>query len=205
MTAAINEPRYSFEPSDFQCRACDGDIVAESSFYSAIFFEGETFLRRSFCMDCWKKSASPAAGAYAYWRSRRPAPQAAPGRLQFDPVLIFEFFKRLGEDGSDGRAGRGGEDGADGEDKVPATAPATVPANRARGEKIRLRLVLALLLIRRKYLIFESAAMRNGQEWLKLSEKADPERIYYVENPPLSDAQLDAVKVSLGELLHMEI
>lgn len=195
MTIALNEPKYSIEPSDFRCAACSSEVAVDDSFFSAVFFEAEAFRRKSYCDACWKKPAAVLAEVFAFWRSRRPAPQATPRRLRFDPDLILEFFRRLTVEPAprgEGVAASGGEPGA-GE------------AADSNGEKTRLRLVLALLLIRKKLLVYESSAVRDGREWLKLSEKADPARAHLVENPPLSDAQLEAVKVSLGELLQMDL
>jgi len=231
VNVAINEPKYSFEPSDFRCLRCSGEIPAETSFYSAISFEAEAFRRRSFCLECWKSPGGDPIQAYAFWRTRRPAPLAPQRRIRFDQELILEFFRRLGKSfGEDGGSAPGREDPPAGESRVAedstapaaqdervpeaplpdaptaeAPVPAAPPAGPSRDDMVRLRLVLALLLIRKKVLVFESSGLRDGREWLKLSEKAEPQRAYLVENPPLSDAQLEAVKVSLGELLQMEI
>lgn len=186
MTQAFNEPRYAFEPSDYRCSACESEVAVEAPFFSAISFEGEVFRRRSYCPDCWSRPASPPPDHYAFWRSRRPAPQAAPRRIRFDPDLVLEFFRRLSP--------------AEG-----APEPAGPESGPPAGERARLRLVLALLLLRRKYLVYQSAATREGREWLKLSEKADPARIHLVENPPLSDSQIEEVKAALGDLLQMDM
>ena len=183
MVIAFNEANYSLEPSDFRCVRCEGEVLVESPFYSAICFEGEIFRRKSFCSKCWPETSETDSSFFAFWRSRRLAPEAGVRRVTFDPDLVLEFFRRLKPKG----------DLTDGN------------SNMQPEEKSRLRLVLALLLLRRKYLVYESSASRDGQEWLKLSEKGDRERTYLVENPPLSDAQLESVKVSLGDLLQMEI
>ena len=85
----------------------------------------------------------------------------------------------------------------------PETGPA--PARRSPSEGRDLRFVLALLLIRKKVLNFESSGVDNGREWLKLTEKSEPERVYWVENPDLSDQELERVRDDLGELLQMKI
>jgi hypothetical protein len=186
VTQAFNEPRYAFEPSDYRCSACESEVAVEAPFFSAIFFEAEVFRRRSYCPGCWSRPASALPEHFAFWRSRRPAPQAAPRRIRFDPDLVLEFFRRLA--------------GADGEAETAGPEGGPPPA-----ERVRLRLVLALLLLRRKYLVYQSAANREGREWLKLSEKADPQRVHLVENPPLSDAQIGEVKAALGDLLQMDM
>jgi hypothetical protein len=269
-TVAINEPKYTIEPSDYRCAACTAEFPFESPFFSAVFFEGEIFRRRSFCVPCWKKPPENVAGAFAYWRTKRPSPQAGPKKLRFDPEMVLEFFRRLAvtlatqpvtsatqpvtsatqpvtsathpsvaadaavaavaaETPPDVQASPettpaapSTKGPAEPTAATPAETPAgpfadgqpTAPAQPAGepkkppldpGEAVRLRLVIALLLIRRKTLVFESSAVRDGREWLKLTEKADPQKTYLVENPPLSDKELDAVRASLCELLQMDI
>lgn len=72
-------------------------------------------------------------------------------------------------------------------------------------QKVQLRFVLALLLLRKKALNFESSAAEEGREWLRLSEKAEPERVYRVENPDLTDEELERVRDDIGELLQMNV
>jgi hypothetical protein len=45
----------------------------------------------------------------------------------------------------------------------------------------------------------------EGMEWLKIAEKKDPQVSYRVKNPNLSAAQLERVKVRIGELLQMQV
>lgn len=193
MALSLNEPKYALEPSDYRCSSCAGEVVVDSTFFSAIFFEGESLRRRTYCTDCWSGPGDTMPPVYAFWRSRRPPPEAPPRKLRFDPDLVLELFRRLGQDLPSPAAREG------------AGAPPSSDALLPDEEKTRLRLVLALLLLRRKYLVFESAASLEGREWLKLSEKADPSRLHHVENPTLSDAQLEEVKSGLGELLQMDL
>ena len=68
-----------------------------------------------------------------------------------------------------------------------------------------LRLVIALLLIRKKLLTFVSTGAREGVEWLKLAERKDPAQVHWVKNPDLNDARIEKVKDTIGSLLQMQI
>jgi hypothetical protein len=192
----LNEPQFQIETSDYQCCGCEKEISCGSRYFSTVVFEDAAFRRRNYCDPCWAGAQNArTAGAeelYAYWRTCRPEPPGAdPRRMRFDPALVLEFFRRLsapaGEPGDAGRA---------------ADAEAMGPAEP---QKRDLRFVLALLLVRKKALHFDSSVERNGGEWLRLTERGDRSRVYWVENPDLTDEQLGRVRDDIGELLHMQI
>lgn len=186
LVVALND-RFAIEPPDYRCAACAAEVAVESPFFSAVCFEGESLRRKSYCPPCWGAPRDGPSPAYASWKSRRPRPEAPPRRVRFDPDLLLEFFRRLGE-------------------TPPAAAGGSpAPPEALEAQKARLRLVVALLLVRRKVLVFESAVSREGREWLKLSEKADPARVHQVENPPLTEVQVEEVKTGLGDLLQMDL
>jgi len=56
MVVAFNEPKYEIEAPDFQCHACRSEIPCESLYYSAVFFEQESFRRKNYCTSCWKSN-----------------------------------------------------------------------------------------------------------------------------------------------------
>jgi hypothetical protein len=213
VAVGFNEPKFVIEPSDYRCAACAVEVAVEAPFFSAVSFAGESFQRRSYCGGCWGRPAVSPEEVYAFWRSRRPAPQAGLRRIRFDPELVLEFFRRLGpKEGIEAAPPapiQATLDGAAAEGAAPDAAAEPAPLAEAKGppeaERARLRLVLALLCLRKKTLVFQSAASQEGREWLKLSEKADPARIHYVENPPQTDAQIEEVKNSLGDLLQMDL
>lgn len=177
MSIAFNEPKYQIETSDFRCLKCGEEIPCEASYYSAVFYVEDAFRRRNFCPGCWQAAA---AGLFAYWKTKRPAqPTDQPRRVRFDTTLVFEFFRRLGEENS-----------------VDGPPP---------GERDELRFVLSLLLVRKKILNFGNAYQVDGAETLKMTEKADPTRVYWVKNPEMNDEQLERVKVRIGELLQMQL
>jgi hypothetical protein len=230
MSVAFNEPRYQIEVSNFRCRGCETEIPCEAAYYSAVHFEGETFERRNYCASCWTAGdpAGPASvGVFAFWRSRRPPlPSDKPRKVRFDSALIHQFFLRLGA-GLPRPSGipvvsatPGAAEGAGGD------APAPLPAAEAK-EREDLRFVLALLLIRKKVLDFASSREDGGVEWLKLEtripkarrggpaeagegeapEEAPPAEpaVHWVKSPQLTDAELERVKLKIGELLQVEL
>jgi hypothetical protein len=227
VNVAFNEPRYQIDASDFRCRACEVEIPCEAAYYSAVHFEGETFQRRNYCARCWASgdpSAPPAGPAFAFWRTRRPPlPADKPRRARFDPALVHEFFLRLG-------AGLPGPRGS----PSPAGGPGGTTGGPEIGaaeirEREDLRFVLALLLIRKKVLELASSCEEDGVEWLKLATRVPKARragpadgageppppaeapqppapaVHWVKSPRLSDAELERVKLKIGELLQVEV
>ncbi|MBI4604024.1 MAG: hypothetical protein HY721_18870 [Planctomycetes bacterium] len=182
MTLAPGEPKYSIDAPDFRCQACSKEIPCETAYLSAVSYEAEGFRRRSYCVACWKPDDP---GVFAFWRARRPPlPADKPKRARLDTVLLLDFFRRLGAEAG--------------------------PEGPAPEEREELSFVISLLLVRKKVLRFENAYPREGVEWLKLVEKPPPEasgppREHWVKNPEMSDAQLERVKVRIGELLQMQL
>ena len=61
------------------------------------------------------------------------------------------------------------------------------------------------LLIRKKVLNLVSSVEREACEWLRVNEKKEPKRSYWIKNPNLNASQLEGVKGKIGELLQMRI
>ena len=203
MTTAFNEPKYKIDAPDFRCQACGKEVPCESFYWSAVLFQAEAFQRQNYCADCWRArfpalagptrpsaqaQAAPDGGVFACWRTRRPPlPADTPRKMRFDAEFVLEFFRRLG----------------DAEPTEGATVSSS--AEPSRSEKEELRFVLALLLVRKKALNFLSSQDREGAEHLKMCEKREPGRVYWVRNPNLSDAKLEKVRDRIGELLQMQV
>ncbi|MGQ9589329.1 MAG: hypothetical protein ACUVYA_03430 [Planctomycetota bacterium] len=235
MTTPYHEPKYPIEAPRFVCTACSKEVPCGAVYYSAVFFEEAfrrkeycpscwtarfPGLGRAPAEDGKRagkrRRAAPAASpegtreappppalaasgaeaeVFAFWRARRPeGPQERAAKLRFDPDVVLEFFRRLAPR-------EGGE----------SPRPPQVQEDRAVAEAVpdserdELRFVLALLLLRKKALSFVSSQNRDGQEWLKLSEKKDPRRAHWVRNPELADSHLEKVRDRIGELLQMQV
>lgn len=140
---------------------------------------------------------------FAFWRARRPPePDAQPKKMRFDVEMVFAFFRNLArggarQEGEESPSGVGGQEGR------PLREGATTQLHgREAGD---IRFVFALLLIRKKVLELVSTAEKDGREWLKIRERKDPDRTYWVANPNLDQTQLERVKDRIGELLHMQL
>ncbi|MBI4585522.1 MAG: hypothetical protein HY717_16025 [Planctomycetes bacterium] len=222
MQEKVVESKYAIESPTYQCRGCSGDIAHGASYFSAVFFEGEAFLRHEFCPPCWGKAEAEAV--YACWKARRPEPKAPARRRRFDSDLIWEFFLRLGKDLEAAAPAGDPEIAAEPAATTPAVALEPAPAPESPdpalespppaselppAEKVRLRFLLSLLLLRSKRLVLLGSGVQNGREWLRLlekgAEKEDPEALHLVANPDLSKEDLEKVKESLGQLLQMEL
>jgi hypothetical protein len=228
--ACVNEPTYTIQASEHRCAACAGEIVPGSEYFSTVTFadavpdgasaEGKSFsfARRDYCVPCWPAARGPeaaeAAGVFAYWKTWRP--QAAAGdrrRVRFDPAVVLEFFRRLGPalgpacaEGTCPALVEAPREKRDEIDAIEPRAgeirPALVEAPR---EKRDVRFVLALLLLRKKVLVYEGSAVREGHEWIRFAERGDPAAEHWVENPRLSDSELERVRDAIGELLEMRV
>ena len=184
MQEKIIESKYSLENPSFQCKVCSNEVPPGEHYFSAVLFEEEAFLRKEFCSPCWKKEDQESEALFAFWKTQRPLPpETTQRRRRFDMDVIWNFFKRLESGGtSGGAAGLGSHE-----------------------ERTKLNFLIALLLVRGKKLVLEGSAARDGEEWLKLSEKGNPEAQFHVKNPNLASEDLEKIKQGLGELLQMEI
>lgn len=269
----LKEKTFQIESPAFRCSVCSAEIAPSARYHAGVLSDGESFLRRDFCVACWRKSGGDlAAGAdrcvygaevaaleaaasrpgvedstevesrpagaegaaateddgsaslslYAHWTAQRPdAPDEEAPRLRFDAALVLPFFRRLHDEILEARArdirkarsrepteldvsGSAEVDVAGLPGGPGAPAPST-PKSDPATPKSDLAFVLALLLIRKKMLSFESSALVEGREWLRLSARDEPETELWVENPELDDSELERVRDELGRLLHMRV
>jgi len=75
------------------CCVCGREFNPEADYLSALFEEGEQFLRRDYCGDCWQ---GPPEGSFSYWRGRMPAKEERPQRFVDDRDLV-DLLARLAD------------------------------------------------------------------------------------------------------------
>lgn len=80
-------------------------------------------------------------------------------------------------------------------------------ANEKDDLKIRFRFVLALLLMRKRLLKYEQTARDGDREYwqMRFVRESAPGGVHMVENPQLSDAQIEAVSAQLRAILQGEV
>lgn len=211
----MKDRAYQFPTPDHKCCCCQGDLSPGIEFYSTICFIEEEFARRNYCVSCWGPQSSqdeaegepPAVvgkadrtGIFAYWRTCRPEKQDDEvARIRFDPHVVLEFFRGLGQ-----KVGDGVEAGEDaGQEAADETAGQSAAPSEAQARD--LRFVLSLLLIRKKVLLLKGTFIRDSFEWLQLQERQDSDRTYELANPELSESELEQVRDAIGELLQMQV
>ena len=73
------------------CSVCGREFTPRERYLSALFEQGEQFLRRDYCTDCWQ---GPPEGSFSHWRGRMPAAEERPQRFVEDGDLL-DLFVRL--------------------------------------------------------------------------------------------------------------
>ncbi|HHT9121031.1 MAG TPA: hypothetical protein ACFYD3_10880 [Candidatus Hypogeohydataceae bacterium YC41] len=77
-----------------RCMTCERVFVEEETFYSTLCLEPASFLRKDFCLECWK-GQNP-EGFFSFWRTRMPKKEE-PRRKVVDNATILNLFLRLQE------------------------------------------------------------------------------------------------------------
>lgn len=81
------------------CAGCGKVFPFDVPFHSAIWLEGEAFLRRDLCEACYGAAPGP---PFSHWRTTIPRPEDQ--KRAFDLGLAAEFLRRLAADGTAERA-----------------------------------------------------------------------------------------------------
>ena len=212
----MKDKAYQISTAEHRCCCCEVEITPGADFYSTVCFLDDEFARRTYCPSCWAPGdeesaglAAPAAGSksppgggneqvniFAYWRTRRPEDAGADAvKIRFDPQVVLEFFRGLGNEAAGEKAGPGEEGCRD-----AAAQPGPSEAQRRD-----LRFVLSLLLMRKKILLMDGTLVRDGYEWLLFHERVENDRSYEIANPDLSEGELEEVRDAIGDLLHMQV
>lgn len=74
------------------CSASGREFAEGEEIFSALYDEGERFVRRDYGTDCWPPA--DLEGVFSFWKTRIPRHDAAVRRFVDDDVIL-DFFRRL--------------------------------------------------------------------------------------------------------------
>jgi len=175
----VTGPEWKIPKALQSCCLCQEPLSPGTPYYSALFTEAETFSRRDYCVRCFQ--SEPPEKVFYFWRATLPEPgtrERIPRRRPaVDTEYVLEFFNRL-------------EEGA-----------ARAERDNAGAQRASFRYVLALMLARKKMLVFEGKKMgADGREVHLFREKRGGQK-HEVQEPALSPEAIAAASAELGALL----
>lgn len=177
------EVEWKIAKSEAACCLCAAQFAPGQAYYSVLVQQTEALQRQDYCASCFQ--AQRPENVYYFWRATQADPEAgekkarSPGPL-VDAEYVLDFFKRLEEPG------------------------ANAGANGAESQRLAFRYILALMLARKKTLVFEGKSRdRAGQEVHLFRERRGGQEHRVVE-PPLSAEEVAAVSAELGALLGLK-
>jgi hypothetical protein len=169
------------------CCSCKSQFPVGQAYFSALFQEPDSFSRQDYCADCFTNKRPE--NVFYYWKAMQPDPdaEARPQKRQrpvVDAEYVLEFFKRL-------------------EEAPPATGvdeggPA---ATAAASQRLAFRYILALMLTRRKVLVFDGRKRGADGNDVHLFRERRGGQTHQVQEPQLAPEEVAAVSAELGVLL----
>lgn len=61
---------WEIKKSSNGCLFCNKEFSEDEEYYSALFDENNTFLRKDFCTPCWNKGKE--GGPFSFWKTKVP-------------------------------------------------------------------------------------------------------------------------------------
>jgi hypothetical protein len=74
------------------CGVCQTKLEPEQTYYATLFEGDDGYVRRDFCLACWKDELRDQA--FSFWQSRIPAKSEKP-KLFIDDDALKQIFRRL--------------------------------------------------------------------------------------------------------------
>ena len=74
------------------CILCNREFCEEEEYYSALFDENNTFIRKDYCTSCWCKDKGD--GLFSFWKTRLPK-RGKPIQKFVNNEVFLDMFIRL--------------------------------------------------------------------------------------------------------------
>ena len=75
---------------------CGRQLEENETYFAALYEDGESFIRREYCVACWEKARAEAA-PFSFWKTSVPTREQK-RRLLADDEVLLNFFFRLEND-----------------------------------------------------------------------------------------------------------
>lgn len=76
------------------CLLCNKEFTEEEEYYSSLFDENNTFVRKDFCTPCWNKGKD--GGSFSFWKTKVPKKDKPVQPLVNIDVLVDMFIRLEG-------------------------------------------------------------------------------------------------------------
>lgn len=74
-----------------ECSSCNKKFLDEEEYYSALFDENTTFVRKDFCISCWDQAKCE--HLFSFWKTKMPRKDKPVQKLISTEVLLDIFFR----------------------------------------------------------------------------------------------------------------
>ncbi len=176
-----------------RCFAEDRPLREGESYFSVVIEQGDDLIRRDYSASAW---TSPPEGTLGWWKGQMPSASAVQWVLAPDSVLV-DLLRQLG-----------GPQGVIAADKSESGERRTEGDNRR--DRVALRYLLAILLLRRRVVRMADTRMHEDaepgdshSESMRLEVVTDGSEID-VETCPIARSDLDRLQAAMHELLYCE-
>ncbi|MDN3514242.1 MAG: hypothetical protein NG747_07570 [Candidatus Brocadia sp.] len=83
---------WEIKRSSNGCILCNKEFSEEDEYYSALFDENNTFIRKDFCITCWDKGKKE--GLFSFWKTKTPR-KDKPAQMQINTEILLDMFVKL--------------------------------------------------------------------------------------------------------------
>lgn len=83
---------WKINRSSRRCIICDKEFCEEEEYYSALFDEGNAFIRKDFCNLCWNKEREDSL--FSFWKTKMPKKDKPTERF-INIEILLDMFIRL--------------------------------------------------------------------------------------------------------------